>query len=102
MPDFEGFEYHKQFFVVDVVVELRWGKSPRVKGNQMNFAISRRYGGKDSREGIVRGIHFNDKRCAWNPVGQDWCSDEGLFQQCESRAALIREVPSSTFISETG
>ena len=35
-------------------------------------------------------------------MGQDWCSGEGFFQQHESRAALIREVPSSTFMSEMG
>ena len=35
-------------------------------------------------------------------MGQDWHSGEGLFQQCESGAALIREVPSSTFTSEMG
>ena len=39
MPDFEHFKYCEQFFVMDVVVELRWGKSPRVKSDWMNFAI---------------------------------------------------------------
>ena len=53
MPDFECFENCEQFFVVDVIVEFGQGKSPRVKGNWMNFAISWRYGGKDSSEGIV-------------------------------------------------
>ena len=43
MPDFECFKYCEQFFVIDIVVELGWGESPRVKGDQMNFAISRRY-----------------------------------------------------------
>ena len=79
MPDFEHFKYCEQFLVVDVMIELRWGKSPRVKGDRMNLAIGRRYGGKDSSKGIVRGVHFNDKRCAWNPVSQDWRGGEGLF-----------------------
>ena len=80
MPDFERFKYRKQFFVMDVVVELRQGKSPRVEGNWMNLAVSQRYGGKDSSEGVVQGIHFNDKRGAQNPVSQDWCSSEGSLQ----------------------
>ena len=33
---------------------------------------------------------------------QDQHSGEGFFQQHESRTALIREVPSSTFTSEVG
>ena len=33
-------------------------------------------------------------------MGQDWRSSEGFLQQCESRLALIGEVPSSTFMSE--
>ena len=53
VPDFEHFKYHDQFFVVDVVVELGQGKSSRVKGDQMNFTIGWRYGGKDSSEGVV-------------------------------------------------
>ena len=101
-PDFEHFKYCEQFFVVDVVVGLRWGKSPRVEGDWMNFAISQRYDGKDSSEGIVQGICFNDKQGAQNPVGQDQCSGEGLFQWHESGVALIGEVPSSTFMSEMG
>ena len=56
MPDFECFKYCEQFFVMDVVVELRQGKSLRVKGDRMNFTVGRRYGGKDSSQGIVRGI----------------------------------------------
>ena len=79
MPDFECFENCEQFSVMDVIVELGWGKSLRVKGDQMNFTISQRYGGKDSSKGVVQGICFNDKWCAQNPVGQDWCSGEGLF-----------------------
>ena len=77
---FEHFENCKQFFVVDIVVELRQGKSPRVKGNQINFTVGQRYGGKDSSEGVVQGICFNDKWGAWNPVGQDEHSGEGFFQ----------------------
>ena len=79
-PDFECFKNCKQLFVMDVIVELRWGKSPRVEGDQMNFAIGWRYGGKDSSEGMVQGVCFNNKRGAWNPVGQDQHSSEGIFQ----------------------
>ena len=79
MPDFECFKYCEQFFVVDVVVELRQDKSLRVKGDWMNFTISQRYGGKDSSQGIVQGVRFNDKQCAWNPVSQDQRSGEGLL-----------------------
>ena len=67
-----------------------------------NFTIGQRYGGKDSSEGIVQGVHFNDKWGAQNLVGQDQCSGKGLFQRRESGAAFIGEVPSSTFTSETG
>ena len=35
-------------------------------------------------------------------MGQDQRSGEGFPQGCESRVALIREVPSSTFMSEVG
>ena len=79
-PDFEHFENHQQFCVVDVIVELRQDKSPRVKSNWMNFTVGQRYSGKDSSEGIVQGVCFNDKRGAWNPVGQDWRSGEGFLQ----------------------
>ena len=33
MPDFGCFENGEQFLVVDIIVEFRWGKGPRVKGN---------------------------------------------------------------------
>ena len=79
MPDFECFKNCEQFFVMDVVVELGWGKSPRVKGDWVNFAIGWRCGGKDSHEGEVRGVCFNNKRCAWNPVSQDQHGGEGLL-----------------------
>ena len=78
-PDFECFKYCEQFLVMDVIVEFGWGKSPRVKGDRMNFAVGQRYGGKNSSKGIVRGIHFNNKRCAWNPVSQDRHGGEGLL-----------------------
>ena len=38
MPDFECFKNCEQFFVVDVIVELRWGKSPRMKSDRMNLS----------------------------------------------------------------
>ena len=78
-PDFERFKYREQFFVVDIIVELGQGKSLRVKGNRMNFAVSWRYGGKDSSEGVVQSVHFDDKWHAWNPVSQDWRGGEGLL-----------------------
>ena len=53
MPDFECFENGKQFFVVDIIVELGQGKSLRVKGDRMDFAIGWRNGGKDGSKGIV-------------------------------------------------
>ena len=79
MPDFECFKYHEQFFVMDVVVELGRGEGPRVKSDWMNFTINWRYGGKDSSEGVVQSICFDDKWCAQNPVSQDQCSGEGLL-----------------------
>ena len=79
MPDFEHFKYHKQFFVMDIVVELGRGKSLRMKSNWVNFAVSQRNGGKDSSEGIVRSIRFDDKWRARNPVSQDRRSGEGLL-----------------------
>ena len=39
MPDFECFENCEQFSVMDVIVELGWGKSLRVKGDWMDFTI---------------------------------------------------------------
>ena len=64
MPDLEHFKYCEQFFVMDIVVELGQCKSQRVEGDQLNFAISQRYGGKDSSKGIVQGIRFNNKQGA--------------------------------------
>ena len=61
-PDFECFKNCEQFFVMVIVVEFGWGKSLGVKGDRMNFTVGQRYGGKDSSEGIVRCVHFNDKR----------------------------------------
>ena len=53
MPDFECFKNGEQFFVMDIIVELRWGKGLRVKSDWMDFAVSQRYGGKDGSKGIV-------------------------------------------------
>ena len=64
---------------MDVVVELGWGKSPRMKSNRVNFAVSQRNGGKDSSEGIVGSIRFDNKWRAWNPVSQDQHGGEGLL-----------------------
>ena len=80
MPDFECLKNGEQFFVVDIIVELGWGKGLRVKSNQMYFTVGQRYGGKDGSKGIVQGIRFNNKWRAWNPVGQDEHSGEGFFQ----------------------
>ena len=79
MPHFECFKYCEQLFVVDVVVELGWGKSPRMKSNRVNFAVSQRNGGKDSSEGIVGSIRFDNKWHVWNPVSQDRHGGEGLL-----------------------
>ena len=62
MPDFEHFKYRKQFFVIDVIVELGRGKSPRMKSDWVNFAISWRNGGKDSSKGVVRSIRFDNQQ----------------------------------------
>ena len=52
-PDFECLENGEQFLVMDIVVEFRQGKSPRVKGDWVDFTISQRYSRKDGSKGIV-------------------------------------------------
>ena len=64
---------------MDVIVELGRGKSPRMKSDRVNFTISQRNGGKDSSEGVVQSVCFDDKWRAWNPVSQDRHGGEGLF-----------------------
>ena len=98
-------ELAEEFGPLDLVVGEQFSGRKILKIFMICYHINQgwRYSGKDSSsKGIVQGVHFNNKQGAWNPVGQDWCSGGGFLQRHESRAALIREVPSNTFMSEVG
>ena len=69
-PLMEGIEDGEEFFVVRIVVEFGDDKGLRVKGDRVHLAV-RSNGGKDSRQGIVRSVSFDDKRLAWNVMQEN-------------------------------
>ena len=69
-PLVEGIKNGEEFFVVHVVVEFSADKGPRVKGDQVYLAV-RSNGGKDSCQGIVRSVSFDDERLAQNVMREN-------------------------------
>src|SRR6266571_5103342 len=57
--------------------------------------------GEDCREGIVRGISFDDDRSVRDPVSKYWGSGECFFEYVEGFAGLLGELIRDLFTSET-
>ena len=68
VPYLKSFENGKQFLVVDIVVEFGGCKGAGVESNGVDFIVHRRYCGENGGEGVVRHVHFDYERRAWNPV----------------------------------
>ena len=69
-PLMEGIKDGEEFFVVCVVVEFGTDKGPRVKGNWVHLAI-RSDGGKDSRQGVIGSVYFNNERLTRNVMREN-------------------------------
>ena len=70
LPNLESFKDSKQFLIMCVVIQLRYSKSARVKGNWMNFIIfvNNR---ENCSKSIVQGISFHNKLSIRNPISED-------------------------------
>ena len=69
-PLVEGIKNGKEFFVVHIILEFGADKGPRVKSDWVHLAV-RSNGGKDSRQGVVRSVSFNDERLARNVMQEN-------------------------------
>ena len=69
-PLVEGIENGKEFFVVRVIVEFGTNKGPRVKSGWVHLAV-RGDGGKDSGQGVIGSVSFDDERLAWNVMREN-------------------------------
>ena len=69
-PLVEGIENGKKFFVVRVIVEFGADKGPRVKGDRVHLTVGSD-GGKDSRQGVVGSLGFDDERLARNVMQEN-------------------------------
>ena len=49
----EHFEDGKEFFVVNVIIRLRGGKSPGVKSDRMNLVVGRSDCRKNGTESVI-------------------------------------------------
>src|SRR5882724_3069873 len=61
-PLSEGLKYCEQLLVVDLVVELHWLHTARVKCDRVDVAIVGRDLGDDRSDCIVRSISLNNNR----------------------------------------
>src|SRR3977135_2749482 len=68
----------------------------------MYFVVFRREEGKDSGEGIVRGVGLDDELCFRNPVSKNRSGSEGCLEGLKGRTALIVEKPQGTLPGEPG
>ena len=69
-PLMEGIEDGEEFFVVCIVVEFSSDKGPRMKGDQVHLAV-RSDSGKDSHQGVVGSVSFDDEWLAWNVMREN-------------------------------
>lgn len=101
LPDFEGLENCKQFFVMDIIIQLWGSKGMGMKGDQVDLTII----GKDRKnctQCIVGGISFNNNLSIGNPLCKHRYRSESLLKLIECLMTLLREIPSSIFVGEAG
>ena len=85
---------------MDIVIEFRSCKGPGVICDWVNLIVFRRNGRQNCGEGVVGGVGFNNKGLTGDPVGEDWCGSESLFEEIEGIPAFLREIPRSGLFSE--
>ena len=69
-PLMEGIEDGEEFFVMCIVVEFGADKGLRVKGDWVHLAVGGD-GGKDSCQGIVGSVSFNNEWLARNVMQEN-------------------------------
>src|SRR5882724_10228173 len=79
-PLSEGLEYGKQFFVIDLVVELRWLHAVGVECDRVDVAIVGGDLGDDHSNCIVRRVSLNHNGVVRVEMHQDGGLCEGRFE----------------------
>src|SRR5882724_10625787 len=82
-PLSEGLEYGKQFFVIDLIVELRWLHAAGIECDRVDVAIIGGDLGDDHCDSIVRSVSFNNNWVIGVEVHQDGCLGKGCFERFE-------------------
>src|ERR1700742_502672 len=95
-PDTEGFEDSKEFFVMNIIIELRSGERAGMESDGVDFAI-----GSDNRQDgtqcIVRSVSLYNKLSVWDPVGKNRSVSECILQSIERTSAIFGKVPFGVF-----
>ncbi|KIK75997.1 hypothetical protein PAXRUDRAFT_74074, partial [Paxillus rubicundulus Ve08.2h10] len=99
VPGVECFMDGEEFFIMGVIVEFQSGEGLGVECDRAEFIIWA-VDGKDTSDGVVRGVSLDNDRGIRNPMSKNGSGSEGIFQVPESGAAFIGEVPRSVFPSE--
>ena len=92
-PALEGFEDCKEFFVVDIVIEFRFGERTGVECDGMNFVVD--LDGEDCCKSVVGGVGFHDKRSIRTPLSEDRSGGEGFLEIVKGLLASFRPDPRS-------
>ena len=95
----EGFEDHKEFLVMGIIVSLRRSHSAGVEHNWLEFTIGAS-DGENTSDSIVGGISFNGERSIGDPMSKDRSGGKGLLQGVESGATLIGEIPRRSLVGQ--
>jgi len=99
LPNLEGFKDGKQFLVMYVIIQLRYGKSVRLKSNWMNFIIFIN-NQEDCSKGIVRSIGFHDELSIRDLISEDRCGGECFLERVESILTGGVELPRNVLLGE--
>ena len=85
---------------MSVIVQLSSGEHMGVEHDRVNFVIGAGKG-KNTGNGVVRGVSFNGYRSIWTPVNKHWSRDEHFLEVSEGSPAIVREVPRNSFACKT-
>ncbi|KAG5334172.1 hypothetical protein C0989_004195 [Termitomyces sp. Mn162] len=100
-PLSEGFDNGKEFFVVDVVVELCGDNQMGVEGNGVEILAAGVHLEEDAGNGIVRGIAFEYYQQGRVKMVENQGGGEGFFEEGKDALALAISVPGSVLLSES-
>jgi hypothetical protein len=92
LPNLECLEDHKEFLIVDVVIEFRSGKSPGVKSNWVYFTVVQRHEGENGRKSIVGGVCFHYELGVRNPMCEDRSCGESLLEWVKGRLTILGKI----------